>query len=183
MDQPSRQRARGIRTIGRLSMPQTDDVLLAQWPMPADPGHQHQDVAISNEWRRSSQALIPSSRYAQTAGELADFEHLVTQYEDHQNRVIHRLVETIAAELESGDSLCPAYEPPTIPLESVIAAVDQAVKAGDLSSAAADPIRVRALFLGESVARLWALVDLHRNGHITRSELRQKRDLVVGRPR
>jgi len=178
MDQPSRQRARGIRTIGRLSVPQSDDVLLAQWPTPANPEHQRQDAAISSGWHRSTQPLMRSSRLSNTA-EPVDFEFIVAQYEDHQHQVILRLLQAIEAELDSGDSLSLAYEPPSVPLESVLAALDQAVKFEDLSPATADPLRNRALRLGESVARLWALIDLHRGGHIDITELRQKRDSMI----
>jgi hypothetical protein len=180
MDQPSRQRARGIRTIGRLTMPQSDDVLLAQWPSPADPAQLRRDVAISSAWCRPVPASLPSSRISEPAADVPDVQFLLAQYEDHQLIVIRRILETIDAELESRDSLSLAFEPPSISLEVILCALDQAVRHGDLSSEDAGPIRAHALRLGESIARLWALVDLHRSGHISKAELRQKRDLVLG---
>ncbi len=180
MDDPSRQRARGIRTIGRLPVPQSDDILLAQWPLPADPGCKRQDVAISSEWRPVSRLRTAHHAAGRSSGDLTSADQLFDSYEHHQQQVIHRLLEAIDAELKHQEPLSLAYEPPAIPLEEVLSALDQAIKLGDLSSTSTDLLRIRALRLGETVARLWALVDLHRSGHITRDELRQKRDLVVG---
>jgi hypothetical protein len=180
MDQTSRQRTRGIRTIGRLSAP-ADDLLLAQWPTPVDLALQRQDIAISSEWRRSSQLAEPAPR-ASGAAEIGNFEYLVAQYEDHQQRVIDRLLQTIDAELDGRDPLPLAFDPPSAPLDTVLAALDQAGKYGDLDADSVITIRSRLRRLGESVARLWALVDLHRCGLITCTELRRKRDLVAGDP-
>jgi hypothetical protein len=178
MDQTSRHRARGIRTIGRLPSLPSDDLLLAQWPAPAGPAHQRQDIAISSAWSRPALPPTPATR-TPGAGELGNFEYLVAQYEDHQQRVIQRLLETIDAEIDERDTLPLAFDPPPAALDTVLAALDQAIRYGDLSGADVESTRARLLRLGESVARLWALVDLHRSGHITRNELRQKRDLVI----
>jgi hypothetical protein len=178
MDQTSRQRTRGIRTIGRLSAP-SDDLLLAQWPTPVDPALQRQDIAISSEWRRAPQPPVPAS-HTPGAAEIGNFEYLVAQYEDHQQRVIHRLLQTIDAELDERDALPLAFDPPPVPLDTVLAALEQAGKFGDLETDSVTAARAKLLRLGESVARLWALVDLHRCGHITTGELRRKRDLVAG---
>jgi hypothetical protein len=178
MDQTSRHRARGIRTIGRLPALPSDDLLLAQWPAPTGPAYQRQDIAIASEWRRPALPPSPAVR-APATGELGNFEYLVAQYEEHQQRVIDRLLQTIDAELAERDALPLAFDPPPAPLDTVLAALDQAVRYGDLSAGDVEAARTRLLRLGESVARLWALVDLHRSGHITQFELRQKRDLVI----
>jgi hypothetical protein len=179
MDQPSRQRARGIRTIGRLTIPSLDDVLLAQWPSGAMPG-QRQDVAIASEWDAPS-----SGRSAADAGQPeqtpASLQRLISRYADQQRAMIHRILEAMDAELERRERLTLPFESPSPALDAIQSELDLASARCLLPPGDIETLRSLAATLGESVARLWALIDLYRAGHITEDELRDRRDLVLQR--
>jgi hypothetical protein len=174
MDQQSRRHVRGVRTIGRLSSPQLDDVLLAQWATPVELRRQRQDVAIASEWRLGSppQAATQARR---ASGDGSAALRLFDQYESHQLRIAKRLLDAIDAELASGELATPVFEPAAIPQEEVLAAIDQARALDDLPASLAGELTVRAIAAAECAARLWALIELYRAGHITAAELRAKR--------
>ena len=173
MDQTARQRARVIRTIGRLSTANVDDVLLAQWPTSIFLSRPQNDVAISSEW---STTITPSLKSASPgAGTVQeDFLKQCNAYEDHQTRVADRILRSIHDLLDGKQSGPTVHEPPPVSLEALLDEIDRSLP-NDRPSA---ELRIRLAMLAEQVARLSAIAELHRAGLLTTQELRTKSDQI-----
>ncbi len=173
MDQPSRQRTRVIRTIGRITTTNVDDVLLAQWPTTIATDNRKNDVAISSAW---APAIMPSLR-ALSPGHAFDQGDLLSQckaYEAHQIRVVDRVRQSINDLLDGKQSGPTVHEPPPIALESLLEEMDRSLP-NDRQTA---ELRTRLAMLAEQVARLSAIAELHRAGLISTQELREKSDQI-----
>ncbi|CAN5643100.1 hypothetical protein BH23CHL5_BH23CHL5_11090 [soil metagenome] len=173
MDQTSRQRARVIRTIGRLSTTNVDDVLLAQWPTTISSSKPQNDVAISSEWPTT---ITPSLRPVSPGEGLAqeDFLKQCNAYEEHQTRVADRILQSIHDLLDGKQSGPTVHEPPPVSLEALLDEIDRSLP-NDRRSA---ELRTRLAMLAEQVARLSAIAELHRAGLLTVQELRKKSDQI-----
>lgn len=166
MDQHARQRSRGIRTIGKLSSSIEDDILLAQWPQPGRPGLSQQDVAVASEWVPRASAM-PSRNFREQADPVSLFD----AYERHQRCAIDRLLEAISSELSDTAPSPLVFEAPSTSQHDLLRIIRGAESRRELSTPLALELERRVIAAGETVARLWGLIELHRGGMIGKTEL------------
>lgn len=171
MDQHARFRTRGIRTIGKLSTPADDDILLAQWPQPMSPALQRQDVAISSDWQSRQSLPIGRNSHQVQENPVALFD----AYDQHQRYALQRLLEAIDAEVEGREAEPLVFEPPTLLPQELLMVVRRCRSDGRLSPDLAAEMERRVIASGEWVVRCWALIELYRADLITVDELRSKR--------
>ncbi len=173
MDQHARQRSRGIRTIGRLASSSDDDILLAQWPQPGDTALQRQDVAVASEWAGRSTAAAGRSLREQV-----DPVGLFDAYDRHQRFAIARLLEAIALEMSGESSGTLVFEAPTTSQHDLLSIIRVAKSRREITPTLACELEARTIAAGESVARLWGLVELYRGGMIEKSELHERSESI-----
>jgi hypothetical protein len=177
MDEAPRTRSRSIRALGRLAPPKVEDVLLAQWAgCPSDKALLD-DIALSTEW-----AGKPESPAAfLNAAPLPAAHHKATlkAFENHLSESIKRLLETIDADINGGQRLPLSYEAPPVSKAEALNSITALSIAGEMTVRRAGNRRKKLNALSEASARLWALADLFRSGHITVEELCRKRDEIA----
>ncbi|MCA9859841.1 MAG: hypothetical protein KC438_08970 [Thermomicrobiales bacterium] len=178
MDEAPRTRSRSIRALGRLAPPKVEDVLLAQWAgCPSDKAFLD-DIALSTDWK--GQPESPAAFLESKQLPAAHHKAALNAFESHLSASVRRLMEAIDADVNGYQQLPLAYEAPPVSKDVAFDAITALSIAGEMTVRRAGNRRKKLTALSEASARLWAVADLFRSGHITVEELCRKRDEIVG---